>query len=186
MRPIKLAWISLFPIALFAHDVSAKPSDSLSAVQGKSIILSWSDHISFANPDGRITNDDNAVNVKIYVGVKNTIFSTFDNANYRQNAKGVFRRKATQTQFDTSDSQAQNLSWRRDGGTLVAYQNFFKHGARKLIVSFSDDYSSCSLDVIIAKEQGKGVIKRAGQTVDQADIYSKSCSIQPGNIFDNP
>jgi hypothetical protein len=81
---------------------------------------------------------------------------------------------------------------RFEGNRLVAYRGYGGgggSGAMRAVATFDSSYSSCTVVVMVGKENG-GVIKRQGfdgvvREVLSVEISGANCSIQNGNAFAN-
>ena len=80
------------------------------------------------------------------------------------------------------------LNWRSEGTSLAADQRFVR-GARRLIVTFDANYSTCSLRVLHGKEAGSSSIQyvtfKSKEPVEllSINVTSASCTIATGNPF---
>ncbi len=158
----------------------ASADQTPSALRGNSIVLSWSDLITWKDRDDNVRNKSHVITVKVYVSSQNRIFSSYDYRHIRRHGSG-----GSITE-EVSGADETKLHWKFEGGALIADQNFGNHGARRVIVSFSDDFKQCSIDVKVAKEAGSGHIRMRGLNLDQVTITGETCGVQSGNVFDNP
>ncbi len=149
------------------------------ALRGNSIVLSWSDYVVWKDEDDNARTASHDFVAKVYASTQDRIFSSLD-------VRKVHRRHTTgSTTNEVSGSGDHKLQWKFEGGALIADQHFHKRGARRLVISFTDDFKSCSIDVIVAKEAGAVQIKENGRELGQVTITSQSCAVQPGNVFAN-
>jgi hypothetical protein len=81
------------------------------------------------------------------------------------------------------------LLWRFQDGALVA-DMAFSRDARRVVVSFSDLFNTCSVKVIYRKKGGAEPIIYQGKYPDTSEyeaidqkMISTSCLVQEGNIF---
>ncbi len=121
----------------------------------------------------------NDFTVRVYVSSQDRIFSSFEVARWRR------RHYIGSTTNEVSGSDDNKPHWKFDGDTLVADQQFQLRGARRLIMSFADDFKSCSIGVVVAKEAGSARIEKPGRELEQLAITSQSCTVQSGNVFAN-
>ncbi len=154
----------------------------------KSIVLSWSETrtmkgISGHNSGREFTSRFDAT-VNLYVSVQGRVFSTF---------KRVSGRLVYDDSNEISGTGKSLLLWRFQDGALVADQAFAR-GARRVAISFNDQFNTCSIKVIYGKKGGAEPIVFEGsapgddsqyEAIDEKMI-STSCSVRQGNIFANP
>jgi hypothetical protein len=150
------------------------------ALRGNSVVLSWSDFVTWKDDEDNVKNKSDTVAVKLYVSNQDRIFSSYE-------LRRPHKHKVTGDSpiDEVSGVDEKKLHWKFEGGALIADENFWKNGARRLIVSFTDDFKQCSLDVFVAKKAGSPQVKHAGRSLGEIAISAKTCSLQPGNIFAN-
>lgn len=116
--------------------------------------------------------------VTVYVSAEGRYFSRFG----RTTGHGFVNKS------EVSGGDRNMLSWRSDGANLSADQHFMR-GARRLIVTFGSDFSSCSLRVLHGKEAGSANIEHLTMTnkepvvLQSISVTSASCTIASGNPF---
>jgi len=118
--------------------------------------------------------------VQVYVSEQGRFFSKFD-----RKARGAGNRQHDQ---GVSGQGSAVLNWHFQGRTIVGDQKFNGAGARRIVVSFSDDFSSCTVQVIHGKE-GQRPIRYSGLTsrrpieLVSIEVTGTSCQVKKGNIF---
>ena len=87
---------------------------------------------------------------------------------------------------------ADQISVRVQGRTLMAVQHGGSGGARHIEVTFDESFASCSAKVIRGKAEGaKSIIANStispGQKIEIASVRTsgESCSVKNGNVFGN-
>lgn len=74
------------------------------------------------------------------------------------------------------------------GHTLIVTTQFHG-GARLARIEFSPDFSSCTANVILGRENGTGIARGRSQItgaaleIKEAHVSNTSCSVREGNIF---
>jgi hypothetical protein len=151
----------------------------------KSIVLNWSETRSVKILTGRHAGQDDTyrfdVAINLYVSAQGRVFSTL---------KRVAGRYVFDDSNQVSGTGENLLVWRFQDGALDA-DMAFAQGARRLAVTFSNQFNACSVNFIYGKEGGTApIIWEApnGERTEVIDIklLSTSCSVQQGNIFDKP
>jgi hypothetical protein len=153
-----------------------------SALRGKSVIVAWSDARQIKDPFGHEKSTVQNSAIKVYVSGVGRIFSQFD------------RRAGSQSTSITQVSAKEknwDLHWHFDNQQLIADWPFTK-GARRLSINFANNFNSCAIDVIHAKEAGSNAITYKDMNngeiyeIEAIHVASTSCTIQSENVFANP
>jgi hypothetical protein len=147
----------------------------------KTIHVSWSVAVDQVAPDGRRRNVPVAVKHTVYVSTAGRLFERASRATRKgekqtENAPGATRNRG---------GEATNLHF--EGSRLVG-TTVFAQGARRFVVSFDANYSTCSVAVLFGRD-AKG-LKRKGvdgrmYTIESMKASSEACSISAGNSFAN-
>ncbi len=180
------AWLAALVFVLGAGELRADPVPA--ALRGNSISVNWVETrtnkgIAGVN-SGREVDYSFDATLKLYVSVYGRVFYTFK----RGNAKSTYVDVS-----QISGSKKTLLLWRFQDGALVADEVFVR-GARRVVISFSDQFNTCSVSMIYGKEGGtKPIIFQGTSPGDDSQyesieihIASTSCSIQRSNIFAHP
>lgn len=175
VRTFAAGLISLTMIA------GSQATQTPAALRGNSIVLSWSDLITWKNRDDEMKNKSHIITIRVYVSAQDRVFSSYDFRNVSSR-----RHRGGSTADEVSGGNENKLHWKFEGGALIADQQFGRHGARRVVVSFSDDFKQCTTKVIVAKASGSAEIRSQGLGMDQITISSETCSMQSGNIFATP
>ena len=108
---------------------------------------------------------------------------------YISNQGRIFDREDRQEQRErkTSELGPEGSKFRIEGNRIVA---LFKHlsGASQIIVSFNDDFTSCTVNAMSGSEAGKSVQFKGlnGITytnLGKATYSNQTCSVSEGNAF---
>jgi hypothetical protein len=88
---------------------------------------------------------------------------------------------------DTARRASGEVHTNRFEGNKLVIVNSYPEGAVRMIVSFDPSFSTCSVDVLLARQTG-GTIKRRGldgvvREIVSYNIGNRSCSIREGNPF---
>jgi len=157
--------------------VSAAPAP----LRGISVDLSWTDSRTEKFLDtGEEKPGHQTSQVLLYISEQGRFFSRFNRV-----AKGNNNRLVNAA---VSGEGKSVLNWRFDGRSVAADQKFAGSGARRIVVSFSDDASSCSLRVVHGKE-GSAPIRYPGLTshrpieLVRIEVTNTSCQVRQGNAF---
>lgn len=180
MKSPKRACIFVAGLAALLLVAPSRAAQSPAALRGNSIVLGWSDFVNWTDEGGNVKNRSDFITVKVYVSVQDRIFSSFDFRRVRRRGLGG------STTEEVSGSDQNKLHWKFEDGALIADQNFGAHGARRVAISFTDDFKQCSIKVIVAKETGSSQIQSLGLNMGGITISGESCALQTGNVFAGP
>ena len=158
----------------FAHAAGAP-----SPLRGKNFNLSWTDNrvekIVSSGVERPVTQSSV---VTVYVSGEGRFFSKFG----RTVGHGFVNAS------EVSGGDRNMLNWRSEGSTLAADQHFVR-GARRLIVTFDGNYSTCSLRVLHGKEAGSANIeyvtmaRKEPVVLQSISVTATACTIGTGNPF---
>jgi len=158
----------------FAHAAGAPPP-----LKGKNLNLSWTDNrvekIIASGVERPVTQSSL---VTVYVSAEGRFFSKFG----RTTGHGFVNAN------EVSGGDRNMLSWRSEGTSLAADQHFVR-GARRLIVTFDANYTTCSLRVLHGKEAGSANIeyvtmgRKEPVVLQSINVTAASCTIGTGNPF---
>ena len=164
----------------FANPISsAGAAATPEGVRGHSLAVAWTDQRTIRDPAGQEKQRTQNSALTLYVSATGRVFSRFD--------RTTGRRDST-TQQQVSDGPDNLLSWKWEGGALVADQHFDR-GARRVIVSIDAGGSTCSVRVLHGKEAGSSAIVYTGYNdrvkyeIVSIAVTETSCTIKPGNVF---
>lgn len=167
---------------LLSAPALARPTGNMSGLLGKSIVLTWVDsRVEKRLDTGREFPNRQTSTARVYISEQGRFFSAFD-----RKARG--KRNRLQRQSVSSEGKSV-LNWRFEGKNIVADQKFAHSGARRVVVTFDPEFSSCSLQVIHGK-QGGAPIRYPGLTsgnpieLISIEVTYTTCSVQRGNVFD--
>lgn len=173
----KLIGIAATLLALQTCEVIAAGAPS--QLRGKSLALSWRDQrVEKIVSTGQERGINQSSDLTVYVGAEGRFFSQFSRATA----------KSSSNLKEVSGAGRNELSWRVDGKALAADQPF-KKGVRRLIVSFDDSYSNCTLRVLHGKEAGSSNLEyitfgdKQYVILQSINVTSTSCAIRTGNPF---
>jgi hypothetical protein len=162
-------------------DLRAAAGDA-SIVRGISIELSWTDsRVERFLDTGEEKPGYQVSAVRLYISEQGRFFSKFS-----RTARG---RGNSLDRQGVSGEGPHVLNWHFQGRTVVGDQKFNGSGARRVVVSFGDSYSSCAVQVVHGKEGNKS-IRYPGLTslrpieLIRIEVTSTSCQVRKGNIFE--
>ncbi len=124
--------------------------------------------------------------------------ASFTYIDYISSAGHIFQRSSRSTGNQTKSSDKDpdkarvgrgEVHTNRFEGNNLVIMNSYPEGAVRMVVSFDASFSTCSVDVLLAR-QGGGKIMRRGldgvlREIVSYNIGNKSCSIRDGNPFGN-
>lgn len=176
-------WTSRLIVALLALPVlTSGPVSAASApLRGISVDLSWTDNRTEKFLDtGEEKPGYQTSQVLLYISEQGRFFSRFNRVSKGNNNRLV--------NAAVSGEGRSVLNWRFEGRSVAADQKFAGSGARRIVVSFSDDASSCTLRVIHGKE-GSAPIRYPGLTshrpieLIRIEVTNTTCQVRQGNAF---
>lgn len=181
IKGIMKASVALLVLAWLGPMVAASAVSAAAPLRGISVDLSWTDNRTEKFLDtGEEKPGYQTSQVQLYISDQGRFFSRFNRV-----AKGHNNRLVNTA---VSGEGKSVLSWRFEGRSIAADQKFGGSGARRIVVSFSDDASSCTLRVIHGKE-GSAPIRYPGLTslrpieLVRIDVTNTTCQVRPGNVF---
>jgi hypothetical protein len=154
----------------------------------KSVVLNWSEIRTVKAISGQVSGREFTsrfdATFELYVSALGRVFSTFK----RVSGTHVF-----DDSNEISGTGKKPPLWRFQGGALVADQAFVR-GARRIAISFGDQFNTCSVSVVYRKEgEAKPIIFAPSVPGDESQyeaidikLLSTGCSMRQGNIFANP
>jgi hypothetical protein len=153
----------------------------------KTVTLSWSAQAVVRDPDGKERQVRNSIKYIIYISSLGRLFEHSSRSLGARTQGGDVDPNAAKTKI----GEARGLRF-EGNNRLVAYRGYGGgggSGAMRAVATFDSSYSSCTLAVMVGKENS-GVIKRQGldgivREVLSVEISGASCSIQNGNAFAN-
>lgn len=168
-----------FLFAFVGEVNSAEAAGAPAQLRGKNLNLSWTDNrvekIVASGVERPLTQ--NSI-VTVYVSAEGRFFSKFG----RTTGHGFVNAS------EVSGGDRNMLNWRSEGTALAADQRFAR-GARRLIVTFDANYSTCSLRVLHGKEAGSSNIeyltmnRKEPVVLQSISVTATGCTIGTGNPF---
>jgi hypothetical protein len=141
----------------------------------KTINIAYSVNVTFKTPSGRVLNSARHTSATIYVSNLGRVFA-------RQMAAQASGRAS-----EASDKGPGETTMRFQNGALVGVIPRTS-GAVQVTVSFSSGFQSCTVEVLVGKENGKpykwtGLDGVPYEAVGPITVSGQSCSIKEGNPF---
>ena len=148
----------------------------------KTVSLSFVMQEQVREPDGRTHDIQVRINFTDYISSAGRVFER------SSRAVGAMRQAGNKDPDATRNGIGESRASRLEGDKLVIL-NAFASGAIRIVVSFDPSFSSCSAEILMARE-GRGPIRRKGLDGITRDILSAtpsapSCSVRQGNAFAN-
>jgi hypothetical protein len=167
------AWIAL--------GCSASHAASPPAIQGKSVVVSWTENRMQRRPDEAHARPAiRQGTFSVYVSSAGRIFNRLTMANPKRGKSGSSDRIG-----DTG-----NRSITFEGRTMAAVQSGATGGARRILVTFAEGFARCTAEVIRGKQEGaEKMVARStitpGATVEILSVQTSgvSCAVKDGNVF---
>jgi hypothetical protein len=168
------AWMAWQPASVLAA-ANSPP------IRGISVELSWTDtRIEKYLDTGEEKPGYQHSTVQVYISDQGRFFSRFN-----RRARGPGN---TSEKMAVSGEGDHILNWHFQGRTIAADQKFNGSGARHVVVSFDENVSSCSIQLIHGKE-GNSPIRYPGLSshrpieLIRIDVTNTTCQVRKGNIF---
>jgi hypothetical protein len=153
-------------------------------LQGKSVIVAWSENRSQRNAGAARFRDVAAWHeFRMYVGTSGRVFSRLTNST----------RAGTGSADDVSGSASASRSFTFSGRTMTLFigGRAPSSGVRRLIVEFDGSYASCTAQMSRAKPQGTSrMVSRSiitGKSIETISVAvgAASCAVRNENVFAN-
>ncbi len=182
MTPIGTAKC-LMPVAFFAL-ASAAANAAPKDLYGKSIVLSWGEERMqrHASSD-TFRSAPRTGTLSVYVSSVGNVFNRTGMANY-QARRGRGREGSKDQVGGDGNSE---ISF--EGHSMLALQPS-EGGARLIMVTFDQAFTSCTAEVINGKAEGRSSMTRnslinPGSTVEIQSVHTNgvTCSMRDGNVF---
>jgi hypothetical protein len=179
MKPSGFTYFAFIGLGSLLLATDGRAEEVPAALRANSVVLSWSDSRNVKDMSGNRKHVDQTSKIKLYVSDKGRVFSVFDRRGNRKDAKTI---------AEVSGSGDNYLHWHFENGALISDQTFVR-GVRRVIISFSDNFRSCSLKVLHGKEAGaQNIHYRDFGSNDELEIEDISvtatdCSFQQGNVL---
>jgi hypothetical protein len=152
----------------------------------KTVTLSWAAQAVVRDPNGRERQTRNDVRYVVYISSLGRLFEHSSRSLAGRTQAADVDPNAAKTKLGES------RGLRFEGNRLVAYRGYGGgggSGAMRAVATFDSSYSSCTVAVMVGKENGRA-IKRQGfdgvvREVLSIEVSGATCSIQNGNAFAN-
>jgi len=174
---LKVFWASLVLAAAVSVAASALASDAPAELHDKTIVASWVAHNDMMTPRGE-RNVAVRVERLIYVSSLGRTFfkSTFAGPRGERNGEAGPDEKTPKGGARTVEFAGNQLVAIAQNGT----------GAGRMVITFGDNFSTCKVDVTLAKPESGHLMKRGpggGKIEILASQFSdQSCAIKDGNL----
>jgi len=175
----RVSWSTLFLGLLVSssESVHAAPQQVLN----KTISWSYTVQSTLRDLDGKTRSVQAGINYTVYVSSAGRFFERSSRSSGGKTQGGDQGVGATQNGI----GEARDIHF--EGNKLVSLRGYAT-GAARTIVSFDSSFSSCTVDLIVGRENG--VIRRKGidgvtREILSSSMSGQSCSIRQGNAFAN-
>ena len=148
----------------------------------KTITFSFTNHQTLREASGRTFQSQPSFNYIDYVSNAGRIFQRSSRSSGGQSRSG-------DKSPDVARKGGGEVHTNRFEGDKLVIINSYPEGAVRMVVSFDATFSTCTVEVMLAKEGG-GSIKRRGldgiiREIVTYNITDKTCAIREGNQFAN-
>jgi hypothetical protein len=182
MSPTRVALCLM--VAAVAALTSAAAIAAPKELYGKSIVISWGeDRMQRHTGSDQFESAARTGTLSVYVSSAGNIFNRTGMANYQiRNRRG---KEGSEDQVGGAGNS--NVSF--SGRSMMAIQAS-QGGARRIMATFDQAFSSCTAEVISGKSEGAGSMTRRslinpGSSVEIQSVHTSgvSCAIKDGNVF---
>jgi len=176
---LALLSVCLAPAVCHAQNAPAQ-------LRGKSVVASWTEErLQRLGGMGEFTQRGVAQQLSAYISNEGRVFARRAawSSGGGKKGPGNISSVGASTAGATGNQRAQI-----SGRTLMVTNNF-RGGARMARIEFSPDFSSCTANVILGRENGAGIargrssISGAALEIKEAHVTNPSCSVREGNVF---
>jgi len=174
----KSAILAIAPLAAMITVASGAPQQ----MQNKTVTVSWSVENTLVAPNGKVFTPTIHQERVMYVSSTGRIFVK---ATYNSPRGGGSAEIAPGAQTPAGGARDVRI----EGGKIVAMAALKDGAAGRIVISFDQSYSTCTLDVTIGRS-GSGPQVRRGPDgmpleVRSQRVSGQTCSVREGNAFAN-
>lgn len=166
-----------FGLALFFAQAAA--ADAPKPLYNKSVTIRWSEQTSQKNPDGRIVTPIIESERTVYISSAGRLFVRGKRSINNRNYSGG-------NQFEKGPNESASSGVLRFQGNQLVGTGLFNGFARRVVVSFDGNFSTCSGSVVYGRASGPQTWQGFdGKTYEllSISVSGVSCSIREGNAF---
>jgi hypothetical protein len=171
--------LSLLTILLGVSAASAGGAPA--HLRGKSVIASWTEQrLQRLGGIGEFTGRSYFQQLNVYISSEGRLFVR----------RTIFRRFKSADQNSVSSNEQGPQKTSITGRSLAVTWHFGSGGLRLARIEFSPDFSSCTANVIMGRENGTAIARGrslfSGDKVEikEAHVTNTNCSMREGNVFD--
>jgi hypothetical protein len=169
--------------ALVCTASAALGAGAPAALQGKSVVVSWTEtRVQRVIGEGDFRTVNGALTLSVYVSSAGRVFSRL-----------AFQTRMGAGQSDQLAGAGSSRVPTFSGNTMTVVHPLTSGGVRRMQVTFDGSFSSCSATTQFGKQEGVGrQIARSWSSATKKQVEIKSvspggvsCSIRSGNVFGN-
>lgn len=175
-------------VALALLSANAACAQAPAQLRGKSVTASWTEEREQRlGGEKEFSSRSVPQTLDVYISSEGRVFA-------KRTAMGTGgsgkRPRGTGSRESVSGEAAGNQAAHVSGRTLIV-TNQMAGGARMARIEFSQDFSSCTTNVILGREgantiaRSRSLVSGAPLEIKSAKVTGTSCSIQNGNVFGN-
>jgi len=185
---VRAPWViagSLVLVPLAAFAASTAPRE----LYGKSILVTWSEGRHQTSTEGRSRVTVVHTTFTIYVSENGRLFSQSHRAT--MNSLGQITHSTASSRTRGNTIQTGNSRYTPKGqfqGRTFVSMAQYESGARRVVLTFDETFSSCQISITFGKEDGApGMVSRGSDgrlyMVSKVDIANATCSVRAGNAL---
>jgi len=176
----------IIAVALTTLSAHAAFAQAPAELRGKSVTASWTEEREQRLGDAKEFSSRSVPQaLNVYISSEGRVFAkrtAMGTEGSSRRPRGTGSRESVGG--ESSGSQAARVS----GRTLIV-TNQMAGGARMARIEFSQDFSSCTANVIVGREgantiaKGRSLVSGMPLEIKSAKVTGTSCSVQNGNVF---
>ena len=173
--------IPVLLLSVYLGTAAALAQNAPAQLRGKSVLASWTEErLQRLGGVGEFRQRSFSHQLSAYISSEGRVFAK----------RVVFggKRGRSGDANSVGDAGPGSQHAHMSGRTLVVTTQF-RGGARLVRIEFSSDFSSCTANVILGRENGTGIahghslITGAALEIKEAHVSNTSCSLREGNVF---
>jgi hypothetical protein len=172
-------------LLLAANTLPALAQSAAPQLRGKSVTAGWTEErLQRLGGMGEFAPKSFSHTLSAYVSSEGRVFA-------RRTVYGGGRGRPRTGQASSVGSDGPGGQQARVSGRSLIVTTQFAGGVRLVRIEFNADFSSCTTNVVLGREngtaiaRGRSLINGATLEIKEAHVNNTSCSIQAGNVFEH-